>query len=268
MNADEVEHLVLELLDLPRETEWVEFKRNNADPHDVGAYVSALSNSAALLDRPRGVIVWGIDNATRKVVGTSFRPYTTKIGNEDLEGWLTRLLSPRLDFRIHEAEVKGEPVVVLEIPAAIHTPVRFRSEEYIRIGSYKKKLKDHPEKERALWAVLSRTVFEDGVAGASRSGDEVLQLLDYPRYFELAELPLPQGRDGILNRLLDEKFIIRAGKGKYSITNLGGILFARNLDQLGLGRKACGSSSIKGPTASKPSASSQAAVATPPGSKV
>jgi ATP-dependent DNA helicase RecG len=237
VNADELEHLVLELVALPRETEWIEFKHNKADPQDVGEYVSALSNSAALLGRTRAFVLWGVEDGTRRIVGTEFRPHDRTIGNEELEGWLSHLLSPRVDFRIHEGVVDGKVIVVFEVPAATHTPVRFSGEEYIRVGSYKKRLKDYPEKERALWALFSRAAFEDGVARAGVSGDEALQLLDYPRYFELAEVPLPQGRDGILNRMVEEKLLTRVGRGKYDITNLGGILFARSLEQLGLARK-------------------------------
>ena len=39
--------LVRELCKLPRETEWLEFKGNNADPQEIGEYLSALANSAA-----------------------------------------------------------------------------------------------------------------------------------------------------------------------------------------------------------------------------
>jgi ATP-dependent DNA helicase RecG len=237
MNPDELERLASELASLPHESEWVEFKHNHAEPEKIGEYISALSNSAALLGRTRAFILWGLADGTHEFVGTSFRPHARKLGNEELEGWLSRQLSPRVDFRIHEGEVGGKRVVVFEIPAATHTPIRFSGEEYIRVGSYKKKLKDFPEKERALWAIFSRIAFENGVARAGVSADEALQLIDYPRYFEMADLPLPQGRDGILSRLADEKLIAPAGRGKYDVTNLGGILFARNLEQLGLARK-------------------------------
>jgi predicted HTH transcriptional regulator len=39
--------LILELLKLPKETEWVEFKHNNSKPDEIGEYISALSNSAS-----------------------------------------------------------------------------------------------------------------------------------------------------------------------------------------------------------------------------
>ena len=40
--------LIRELCKLPTETEWVEFKENNSDPQEIGEYISALANSAAL----------------------------------------------------------------------------------------------------------------------------------------------------------------------------------------------------------------------------
>ena len=46
--------------------------------------------------------------------------------------------------------------------------------------SYRKKLKDFPEKERALWRIFDQTPFEDGVAAERMSSELVLKLLDYP----------------------------------------------------------------------------------------
>ena len=66
--------LVHELCKLPQETEWVEFKQNQAEPEVIGEYISALSNSAALLGKSRGYVVWGIEDGTHNVVGTTFRP--------------------------------------------------------------------------------------------------------------------------------------------------------------------------------------------------
>jgi len=40
--------LLHELRQLPKETEWVEFKCNYANPEKIGEYISALANSAAL----------------------------------------------------------------------------------------------------------------------------------------------------------------------------------------------------------------------------
>lgn len=147
---------LLELLALPTETEWVEFKHNNTDPERIGEYLSALSNSAALHRKPHGYIVWGIEDGTRAVQGTTFQPHRAKgAGNEALEPWLARLLSPRIDFRIHEFIHMGQPIVMFEVQAASSSPVAFSGREWIRVGSHKKPLKEYPEKERKLWRLLS-----------------------------------------------------------------------------------------------------------------
>ena len=48
-SADYLTSLVRELCAQPRETEWVEFKENDAEPQAIGEYVSALANAAALV---------------------------------------------------------------------------------------------------------------------------------------------------------------------------------------------------------------------------
>ena len=157
MTLAELQAKLDEFLRLPAETEWVEFKHNNANPQEIGEYLSAISNAAALHSKRTGYVVWGIEDGTHAVLGTKFRPKQAKKGNEDLESWLLHQLSPRIDFTIHEFERDGKPVVMFAVQAANSTPVRFGGEAYIRVGSYKKKLKDFPEKERRLWQILSES---------------------------------------------------------------------------------------------------------------
>ena len=215
---------------LPAETEWVEFKKNNADPEQIGEYLSALSNSAVLHDQARAWLAWGVRNGDHAVVGTSFRPRQKKVGNQELEGWLTTKTYPRVDFRIHEFEYHpGVAVVLFEIFPCWHTPVRFGEHEYIRVGSTKRKLKDYPEKERELWERFRRTPFERAVCLENVNGSRVLELIDYPAVFELLGLPLPEGRAGILEKLAQERLITEAGSDRFHITNLGAILFAKKL---------------------------------------
>ena len=167
--------LVRELCKLPGETEWVEFKVNVYEPREIGEYVSALANSAAWVGKPFAYVVWGISDHDHAVVGTSFNPGAEKVGNEQLENWLLRLLAPKIHFRFFEVSVDGHSVVLLEIERAFRHPVRFHGQEYIRVGSYKKKLKDFPEKERALWRIFDQTPFEDGIAAERVRADEVLR---------------------------------------------------------------------------------------------
>jgi predicted HTH transcriptional regulator len=199
--------LVRELCKLTHETEWVEFKVNNADPQEIGQYLSALANAAALNGKAFAYLVWGVEDQTQRMVGTNFSPAATKKGNEPLETWLLRLLTPKIHFRFHELTVDGMPVVLLEIGRAFRHPVRFQGEEFIRIGAAKKPLKEAPDRERALWRIFDQTPFEDLIAVERAGADEVLRLLDYPAYFDLLEQLLPADRDGILKALTDDGLI-------------------------------------------------------------
>ena len=222
--------LVRELRALPHETEWVEFKVNQRDPRAIGEYVSALANAAALYGKARAYVLWGIENGAHAVVGTNFSPGAAKKGNELLETWLSRLLSPSIDFRFREVSVEGRRVAILEIDPAAHRPVAFEGVEFIRVGSTTRKLKDYPEKQRALWRRFDRTRFEDGVAAQRLSGEETLLRLDYPAYFHLLGAPLPDGHAAILEALRRERLVAPGEAGGFDVTNLGAILFARNLD--------------------------------------
>jgi len=172
MTPEEFQRKLHELAALSSETEWAEFKRNDHGPakyHEIGEYLSAVANSLALLGRERGYIAWGVDNASRELVGTDFKPRLARVGNEELENWITRLLVPQIPFWIREGDVGRRHFVLVEVGPAKHVPVRFDGDEYIRIGSIKKKLKDHPEKERELWRVLSETSDQEWSAHACES---------------------------------------------------------------------------------------------------
>ena len=66
--------LVQELCNFTGEVEWVEFKRNKADPQEIGEYISALANAAALNGKVHAYMLWGVDNETHDIVGTDFNP--------------------------------------------------------------------------------------------------------------------------------------------------------------------------------------------------
>ncbi len=76
------------------------------------------------------------------------------------------------------------------------------------------------------------------VALGDLSADEVVSLLDTQSYFDLINLPYPPRRESVLERFADEKLIHEHG-GQYEITNLGALLFAKNLRDFDLlARKA------------------------------
>ncbi len=221
------------------ELPWIEFKVNYYDPQAIGEYVSSLSNTAALFSQPHGFLIWGVNDESHEVVGTGFDPDTAKVGNQGLSLWIATQLEPQVQFYFHKTEIDGKCVVLLEITAAYASPVKFRGTDYIRIDTSNKKLKDFPDTERELWAILSKRPFESLIAMENVSEEFILRVLDYPAYFDMLSLELPSGRKRIIERLLQDRMITKNDAGAYSITNLGAILFARRIrDFPSLERKA------------------------------
>lgn len=238
MDEKELKAIVKDIQASPTECEWVEIKHNNEDPQSIGEYVSALANGAAYMGQSRGYMAWGLDNDTHQIIGTKFNPKTKKMGNEELENWIAHGLSPRIDFSFQEVSFPEGKVVILLVDSAGNTPVKFRGEAWIRVGTYKKKLADFPERERKIWQNTSHSCFETKLAKTGVSADEVLELLDYSKLFSLLHIPFPDSRSAILDKLVEEKLIIRR-QSCFDITNLGAILFATDLKKFEmLSRKA------------------------------
>lgn len=238
--SDKLCKILEQLISFPQEMEWIEFKHNNTKPETIGENLSALANSAILCGQKKAYIVWGINNHSHEVVGTDFCPRQEKVGKEELENWLNRLLEPGISFSINEFTYHNKDVVMIVINNILfNRPVKFKGEGYLRVGSYTKKLKDFPEKERELWLVSSRLSFEEEIAEEEVSADRVLLLIDYPSYFELSQQSLPDNRSLILDRLLAEDIITKNSVDGYNITNLGVVLFAKKLaDFKNISRKA------------------------------
>ena len=118
-----IDILVKELCKLPTETGWVEFKHNNDDPKMIGEDISALANTAALKDRDFAYMVWGVDDSSHDIIGTSVRLPLQKKGNEELENWLRHQLSTNANFEFLETEIDGNHIELIRIYRALLTPV-------------------------------------------------------------------------------------------------------------------------------------------------
>ena len=105
-------NIIRELISLPDETEWVEFKHNFADPQGIGEYLSALANSAALHGKECGYLLWGVEDESHRVVGTDFDPHKSKVGNQELESWVSLLLTPRINICFHEVFIEDKRMVL------------------------------------------------------------------------------------------------------------------------------------------------------------
>ena len=232
--------LVDELRGLSAETPWLEFKGNNTDPDVIGKRCSALSNAARIDGRDCAYMLWGIEDGSHAVIGTSFNPDTQKAHGQVLQLWLANSLQPSIAFSFRVVNHPLGRVVLLEIPAATGAPVAFNNIAYIRIGSATPKLTDYPQRYQQLIERMQPYRWEQGIARQYASSDEVLTLLDYSQYFRLTKQPLPDNRTGIFDKLEADRLIVRDVGERWNITHLGAILFATRMSDFdaSLARKA------------------------------
>lgn len=153
MAMSELRNTVLELSKEPKEQEWFEFKLNNKlDNKTIGEYISALSNSACLQNRDFGYLIWGVNDETHEIEGTTIRLKNKKVGSQELEFWLNLNMQPKIDFSIHEFQYEpNKKICLIKIPAAFNQPTKFRGIDYVRIDSSKTELKNFPDKARRIW---------------------------------------------------------------------------------------------------------------------
>lgn len=156
MTKEQLHILLEELIALPAETNWAEFKLNagSITNEQIGEYISAMSNGAAIANKPFGYLVWGVDDDTHEVKGTNFCFTMAKQGNQDLELWMRNLLHPKINFEIFEFDYQNKKVVLVRIPSAKGEPAHFKKKPYIRIGSNKTDLRNFPEYVRIIYNSL------------------------------------------------------------------------------------------------------------------
>jgi ATP-dependent DNA helicase RecG len=152
-----IKEKVLELTEYSDEQEWFEFKENWFEPVALGEYISALSNAAAFHHQKYAYFIWGVKDGTHEVVGTAFNQYQ-QIKNEPYQSQLARNLSPSINFSFVEELIDNKRIVVLIIPAAEEIPTAYKDIRFIRIGSSKVKLKNHPKREIQLFKILNGRV--------------------------------------------------------------------------------------------------------------
>ncbi len=214
------------LLLVRSENEHLEFKaaENRYDFEELVDYCVALANEGG------GRIILGVtDKPPRRVVGTQ----AFDVPERTVAG-----LHERLHVKVTFDEVAHPAgrVLVFHVPSRpAGQPVHYRGRYLMRAGE--ELVPMSPDQ-------LRRIVAESGPEWALQpamtgcDGGQVVQLLDTQSYFDLLHLPYPATRDGVLDRFASERLIERT-EARWTITNLGGILFAKQLKDFDrLARKA------------------------------
>lgn len=228
-----------QLCNQSEELPWLEFKVDNYNGDMIGKDISALANGAALEEQDRAYFVWGIEDATHEVKGTDYNLQNLKKGNEELENWLRAGLSQNSDFTYHTVTVDGKVVGLMEIKAAVDRPVSFRNVEYVRVGSYTKKLSDYPALQTRLWRRLQTGRFELQTSLGDIELSKALAMIDYGSYFNLTSMTQPSSSEEIAKYLVGDRILVHQMNGLYSVTNMGALLYARRLSEFSsVSRKA------------------------------
>jgi ATP-dependent DNA helicase RecG len=213
-------------MSLPSETEHVEFKeaKNQFDGTKLLRYCVALANEGG------GRLILGVtDKLPRRVVGSQ-----AFLNVEEIKARLLEKLKVRVEVETI-AHAQGRVVVFHVPPRPVGTPMHLDGQYLMRAG----------EQLVAMTPDMLRRIFDEGkadflsqTAASGLPADEVVRLLDTQGYFDLVKMPYPAERAGVLERFAGERLIARR-EGLYDITNLGALLFAKNLDDFdGLARKA------------------------------
>lgn len=206
------------------ENEHIEYKeaRDQYDTKKLMRYCVALANECG------GKLILGV-NDKRTIVGTNAFNDIGEIKSKILE---------KLHIRVNIHEIfDGEiRILVFDIPSRpIGTPLHHDGAYLMRSGE--ELVSMTPDQLQRIFAE-GKPNFELQIAMSNITSEEVVTLLDVQSYFDLMKIPLPETRQAILDRFKREKFITEH-TGFYDITNLGAILFAKDLTSFeNLSRKA------------------------------
>ena len=210
----------------PSEHQRLEFKeaKTQFDYAKLSRYCVALANEGG------GTLLFGVTNKLpRRVVGSAAVCDPIAMAEK---------LFQTLGFRVNIEAVQHPDgrVVVFDIPA------RPCGTAYHLDGAYLMRSGEQlvPMSEDRLRAIFAEGGPDWLCEPALKDCDEnqIVQLLDTQSYFDLLQLPYPDNRSGVLERLESQRLIQRQGT-RWVITNLGAILFAKRIEQFDrLARKA------------------------------
>ena len=199
------------------ETQCLEFKeaKTQFDNRKLYKYCVAIANEGG------GRILLGIaDKPPRPVVGTA-------AFNNPVE--MASKLFGAVGFRVDIEEVTHPDGRVL----VFHIPPRPRGTAYHLDGTYLMRSGEElvPMSEDQL-----RRIFAEGepdwleeAATCNLSAQDVVGLLDTQAFFDLLQLPYPNKRTGVIDRLVRERLVDEQA-GAYAIRRLGALLLAKRLE--------------------------------------
>ncbi|MBE6338037.1 MAG: AAA family ATPase [Lentimicrobiaceae bacterium] len=141
-------------------------------------------------------------------------------------------LSSSITIEHWTTEYKGHALLFIHIPEQVDKPTYLRGKEiwdsYTRSAGQTVKMSRSQIK--SLIADSQGISFEQRIAKENVNTEELLLLLDYTKYFEMLGKDIPNEKTTIARRLEEFGLCNKTEEG-WNITNMGAILFAKNISE-------------------------------------
>ncbi|MDR1368546.1 MAG: putative DNA binding domain-containing protein [Dysgonamonadaceae bacterium] len=211
------------LYPIPLELNEIDWKSSLSPKTDrLAQHLCAFSNQEG-----GGFLVFGVnDDATLfSVTKKQSDEIVRKLGNIALNN-----LSQSIQIQHNTIEYGGNALLFIYIPEQTEKPVYLRGktiyDSYYRSAGQTVKMSK--EAVKFMISAAHGIPYEFQIAKKNLPADEVLNRLDYKRFYELLDKNTPKATDLILSNL-ESYHIIVQDSDRWSITNLGAILFANDL---------------------------------------
>jgi ATP-dependent DNA helicase RecG len=209
---------------IPVELNEIDWKSALSDNNDkLACHLSAFSNLSG-----GGFMAFGVNNdgSLNPLIKTDIDEVIKKLGNIARNN-----LTPPIGIEHAIIEVEEAPILFIYIPEQSNKPTHLKSgnifDSYIRSAGTTVKMSQ--QEVKTMLALSQGFSYEQQIALQNQNDDEVLSLLEYDNYFRLMNKNLPDNKKGILDLFANEGMVVNSGNS-WSVTNLGAILFARNLE--------------------------------------
>ena len=211
------------LYPIPTELNEIDWKSDLSFKSErLAQHLCALSN---LPDG--GFLVFGVndDASIFSVTKEQTDTIVKTLGNIALNN-----LSQSIQIQHNTIEYNGYALLFIYIPEQTEKPVYLRGktiyDSYHRSAGQTVKMS--PQEVKQMIAESQGLLFHEQIALTRVTADDVLRLLDYDCYFQLTRRNFPESKQAILDVLSNEEFIVKQDD-YWNITNLGALLFARDL---------------------------------------
>lgn len=212
------------LTPIPHELSELDWKSHLSTKSDrLAQHICAFSNHQG-----GGMFAFGInDDATFSPLSKNdIEEIVKKMGNIAHNN-----LSQAVDIDHAVLDYNGHHILFIYVPEQREKPIFLRGkdyhESYCRVGGQTRKMSEL--QVRNIIATSQGLNFEERVAKSNLTKNDVLQLLNFRKLFELLDKDTPKSADSIIRRMKEFGYC-DGDDDNWNITNLGAILFANNLN--------------------------------------